>query len=223
LVYTALVPVKALPEAKSRMAAHLTSEQRGELMLAMLRHVLGALRDSHVLARVSVVSPDAYVLACARQWGAHTYREEAAGHNPALTAAATRELANGSTALLTISADLPLLRPEEIARMVAQLEQHDVVLSPSRDGTGTNALLARPPLTLPYLFGPNSLPRHQAEANRLQLSNTTYSSVGLALDIDTIEDLELSQKYSTNLRDTLSLTRGKPAEATPGIYPWGCL
>lgn len=195
MVYTALVPVKALSEAKSRLAHHLTQEQRGTLMLEMLGHVLETLHASRVLARVSVVSPDSYVLDRAQQWGAHTYMEEVAGHNPALTAAATRELNSGTTALLTISADLPLLRPDEIIHLIEQLRQYDVVLSPSRDGTGTNALLARPPLALPYLFGPNSLPRYQAEADRRLLRCTTYSSIGLALDIDTIEDLEASRQY----------------------------
>jgi 2-phospho-L-lactate guanylyltransferase len=164
-------------------------------MLEMLQHVLHILRASQELARVSVVSPDPRVLMFAHQWGAHTYAEEAAGHNPALTAAATRELANGTTTLLTISADLPLLCPQDIAHLVERARHHEVVLSPSQDGTGTNAMLVRPPLALPYLFGPHSLPRHQAEAGRLELSQTIYTSLGLGLDVDTIDDLERARHH----------------------------
>ena len=67
---------------------------------------------------------------------------------------------------------------------------YQVVLAPSRDGTGTNALLVRPPLALPYLFGPNSLHSYHQAAEQWQLSSTIVNSIGLALDIDTIDDLD---------------------------------
>ncbi len=218
MVYTALIPVKALSEAKSRLAAHLSLEQRGALMLEMLHHVLGTLHDSGVFARVSVVSPDAHVRDCARQWGAHTYVEEVAGHNPALTAAATRELERGSTALLTISADLPLLSTQDIAGMVEQSRHCQVVLAPSRDGTGTNALLVRPPLALPYLFGPNSLPHYQAEARRRWLSSTLYTSNGLGLDVDTIEDLFQAQTGIRVCRSKRCPSSRVPRAAATSVY-----
>ena len=43
--YRALVPVKALSAAKSRLIPHLTQEQRKTLVLEMLCHVLRALHD----------------------------------------------------------------------------------------------------------------------------------------------------------------------------------
>ncbi|GCE12705.1 2-phospho-L-lactate guanylyltransferase [Tengunoibacter tsumagoiensis] len=187
--YTALIPVKSLDEAKSRLATHLTAVQRASLMLDMLRHVICTLRTSQVLSSISVVSADTRVLERAQEWGASTWLEEQAGHNPALTAAAKRELINGSNALLTISADLPLLTTREVQEMVDLAHHYEVVLAPSQDQTGTNAILVRPPLALPYLFGVNSLPRHQREAQQQKLSHVLYSSLGLALDIDTIDDI----------------------------------
>lgn len=195
MIYTALVPVKSLTEAKSRLAMHLSPARRRALMLKMLRHVLETLHDSQIFTRVSVVSPDPAVLEIVQTWGAHAYKEEAAGHNPALTAAATRELRAGSNALLTISADLPLLRVEDVYRLLEQAKNHAVVLAPSQDQTGTNALVASPPLVLPYLFGINSFLHYQEEIRRRQLRSTAYSSIGLALDIDTMEDLEHAHSY----------------------------
>ncbi|HZR41193.1 MAG TPA: 2-phospho-L-lactate guanylyltransferase [Ktedonobacteraceae bacterium] len=189
--YAAHVPVKSLSEVKSRLAPHLTQTRRATLVLDMLRHVLCVLRESNVLERVSVVSPDRLVLEQAQIWGAHALIEEQAGHNPALTAAALREVARGTSALLTISADLPLLQTDDIRSLVAQSRRYNVVLAPSRDGTGTNALLVRPPLTVPYVFGPGSLQRYLAEARERQLPSHVHTSTGLALDIDTIDDLEL--------------------------------
>ena|SRR5207248_8285469 len=189
MVYRALIPVKSLSEAKSRLADHLTLRQRRNLVLDMLHHVLRVLRESNLLEHVAVVSPDQQVLEQAKAWGAQGLVEQQHGHNPALHAA-RRALGPGASALLTISADLPLLQPSDIRSMIEQSMDYQVVLAPSRDGTGTNALLVRPPLALPYLFGPNSLHSYHQAAEQWQLSSTIVSSIGLALDIDTIDDLD---------------------------------
>ena len=199
LVYTALVPVKSLHEAKSRLATYLTQAQRATLMLDMLHHVVCILQASNALDHISVVSPDRRVLEQAEAWGAQARVEEETGHNPALTAAAMRELAEGATALLTISADLPLLQVSDIHGMIEQFKQHTVVLAPSHEHTGTNALLVRPPLALPYTFGPDSLQRYLAESCIQQLSSSLYTSIGLGLDIDTIDDLAAFRRYHCGL------------------------
>lgn len=159
-------------------------------MLDMLQHVLQVLHESNVLEQIAVVSPDQRVLRQAAACGAQAVVEEMPGHNAALNAAALKELHAGTTALLTIAADLPLLHPSDIRMLVAQSAQHPVVLAPSRDGTGTNAILVRPPLAVPYLFGVNSFQRYQEAARKLVLGSTFYRSIGLALDIDTIDDLD---------------------------------
>jgi 2-phospho-L-lactate/phosphoenolpyruvate guanylyltransferase len=194
-MYKALIPVKSLHEAKSRLADSLTHEQRKTLVLEMLDHVVATLLASNVLEGVTIVSPDPLVLEKAELWGAHAQREEAHGHNPALHAAAMRELAGGATALLTLSADLPLLHPCDIRGMVELSQSHDVVLAPSWEGTGTNGLLVRPPLALPYVFGPGSLQSYLAVAKDMHY--TLYNSIGMALDIDTIGDLEMFHCYET--------------------------
>lgn len=195
MAYRALIPVKTLSEAKSRLAPHLTQIQRATLVLEMLRHVIHTLQASGSLESVSVVSSDPRVLDLVPAWGAQALVEEQPGHNPALHAAALREIATGATALLTISADLPLLQAQDIRTIVEQSKHYDVVLAPSREGTGTSALLARPPLVVPYVFGINSLQRYKAEAQQRHLSSTIYHSTDIALDIDTIEDLELFRRY----------------------------
>ena len=189
-MYRALIPVKSLSEAKSRLADHLTLRQRENLVLDMLHHVLQALRESNVLEQISVVSPDRRVLKQAQAWGAQAHIEEVPGHNAALHVAALQEQEAGSSALLTISADLPLLHPGDIRMMILHSAHYPVVLAPARDGTGTNAILVRPPLAVPYLFGPDSLQRYQQAARQRQLDSTLYQSIGLALDIDTIDDLD---------------------------------
>jgi len=194
-MYHALIPVKALNSVKSRLAPYLTHYQREELVLTMLHHVVHVLLTCDELARVSVVSPDQRVLEYAQRWGAYALLEEKQGHNPALRAAAEREKAQGTTALLTISADLPLLQRGDIERMLTAARYSAIVLAPSQEGTGTNAVLMRPPLALPYVFGPNSLQRYQAEAEQRELLTTQVKCSGLSLDVDTLKDLELFRRY----------------------------
>ncbi len=99
MTYRALIPVKSLSEAKSRLATHLALHERENLVLDMLQHVLQVLRDSNVLEQIAVVSPDQRVLRQAQAWGAQAVVEEMPGHNAALNAAALKELAAGTTFL----------------------------------------------------------------------------------------------------------------------------
>ncbi|MBV9227764.1 MAG: 2-phospho-L-lactate guanylyltransferase [Chloroflexi bacterium] len=198
--YRALIPVKSLDEAKSRLAAHLTPDQRAALVLDMLHHILYVLRASKAFEQISVVSADEHVLERAHLWGAQPLREEQQGHNPALHMAALKALDAGASALLTISADLPLLDINDIWDMVEKSRCHDIVLAPSQDNTGTNALLVHPPLAVPYMFGPGSLQRFITEAKERQLRWTLHQSLGLSLDIDTIDDIAIARRYEKECR-----------------------
>jgi 2-phospho-L-lactate/phosphoenolpyruvate guanylyltransferase len=199
----ALIPVKSLSKAKSRLASSFTRHQRERLVLDMFHHVLCVLLDTELFEKVSVVSSDKQVLEKAYLWGAEAVVEEYHGHNQALHAAALRQMSDGVTTLLTISADLPLLTTREIHCFFKQSLQHDVVLAPSRDGTGTNAIMVHPPLAVPYVFGPGSLQSYVEAARQKHLSFSMYQSIGLALDIDTIDDLDTAEAINSNRKETV--------------------
>ncbi|MGZ3642863.1 MAG: 2-phospho-L-lactate guanylyltransferase [Ktedonobacteraceae bacterium] len=199
--YNALIPVKSLMTAKSRLSSSCTQHQRERLVLDMLQHVLCVLLDTELFEKVSVVSSDKHVLEKAYLWGARAVVEEFHGHNQALHGAALRELSQGVTTLLTISADLPLLTTQEILCFYEQSLQHEVVLAPSRDGTGTNAIMVRPPLAVPYVFGPGSLQNYVDAARQKKLSYSKFRRIGLALDIDTIDDLDEVEILNNNRKE----------------------
>ncbi len=210
MTYRALIPVKALGEAKSRLARHLTLIQRKNLVLDMLHHVIYVLHQSNKLEQITVVSPDTQVLEYAQTWGARALVEELPGHNAALHVATLQEQEASTTALLTIAADLPLLQSSDICALIERSRRYPVVLAASRDGTGTNAILVRPPLALPYLFGVNSLQRYVQAAKEWQLDSNICNSNGLALDIDTIDDLNDLYK--------LQVLSGENIQSRPGNY-----
>jgi 2-phospho-L-lactate guanylyltransferase (CobY/MobA/RfbA family) len=72
----ALIPVKSLLTAKSRLSSSFTQPQRERLVLDMLHHVLCILLDSELFDKVSVVSSDKQVLEKSYVWGAQAVVEE---------------------------------------------------------------------------------------------------------------------------------------------------
>ncbi|HYA99015.1 MAG TPA: 2-phospho-L-lactate guanylyltransferase [Ktedonobacteraceae bacterium] len=199
----ALIPVKSLSIAKSRLTPSLTQHQREKLVLDMFHHVLRVLFASEVFDKVSVVSSDQQILENAYLWGAKPILEEYHDHNQALHSAALSELSEGATKLLTISADLPLLTTQEVRYFYSQSLLYDLVLAPSREGTGTNAILVQPPLAVPYVFGLGSLQSFVNAAKEKHLNYTIYHSIGLALDIDTIDDLNDAEALNNKRKEII--------------------
>jgi 2-phospho-L-lactate guanylyltransferase len=185
----AVVPVKSLAAAKTRLATALAPDERADLTLQTLKRVLAALDQPGIAARL-VVSPDEAVLRATRVAGARGLRQASDGLNPGLGEARTWALAQGADALLIVLGDLPLLAPEHIAAILVLADSPGTVaLAPDRHGSGTNIMLLRPPDAIPLSFGPSSLIRHRAAAQVRGLAIHTYDHPATALDLDTPDDL----------------------------------
>ena len=186
----ALVPVKRLAQAKSRLGPVLADGQRRELVLAMLEDVLRLTVGQPAIATTAVVSDDDDVLAFARRLGAHPIREPRSvrGLNPALAFAGDLLAREGATGLLVLPADIPLAMPEDIEAILTVWQEVPVVLCPSHSG-GTSALGLRPPQAIPLRFGPRSFTSHRRAAAERGLPVAVVSRPGLALDVDRPEDL----------------------------------
>jgi 2-phospho-L-lactate guanylyltransferase len=63
----------------------------------------------------------------------------------------------------------------------------DIAIAPDTHGTGTNALALGRNQPIALSFGPDSFARHMAQAPN---AATLTDRVGLALDVDTAEDLD---------------------------------
>jgi 2-phospho-L-lactate guanylyltransferase len=179
-----LVPVKALAEAKGRLAPAVGPLPRRLLAIAMFEDVVAALQAVPALAAPVVVSPDREVWRRADAMGCRVVEEPpgAGDLNRALTAAA-RRLGNGSP-LLVVTADLPLASPAGLERVLAAAPA-PVAVVPSADGGGTNVLAWRDPASFAPSFGPDSAARHLAVPGAVRVEEP-----GLSLDVDTLEDLE---------------------------------
>src|SRR5262245_56948826 len=74
----AIVPVKALDQAKRRLAPVLPDRARQQLVVAMLKDVLAALAGVVSIDRIVVVTPDHRVAGLAQRHGASVLPEPAA-------------------------------------------------------------------------------------------------------------------------------------------------
>ena len=190
----ALVPVKALPLAKSRLAGRLDPGERAGLMHDTLRRTLEALRQSSVVEWIVVATRDPEVASWARDWGAEVVGETCDGLNESLAEVREKILQRnpGLESLLVLPADLAWPAAEDVAAMAALLEDGPgVVVAPDRHDEGTNALLLKPPGAIDFRFGPGSAQAHAAQAISKGIVPKWYRSSSISLDVDRPDDLNL--------------------------------
>lgn len=190
----AIVPVKALTQAKSRLADLLTPDERGDLMLAMLRRVLHALlafqSAAASISAVWVISADPRVMALASDLGARPLLDTAGDLNAALELGRAAAVRAGAEAMLVIMADVPLLTRADLEALTAALAGGaEVVIASDQAGSGTNALGLALPSTFPFRFGSDSWRQHIAVARARGQRVQIYTSPTLGLDVDTPENL----------------------------------
>jgi len=191
----AIIPVKPLKNAKSRLSPVLLPDQRFELAQAMLRHVLSVTTTIQQVTGVLVISRDTKALAIAREMGAKTLQEGAMSNlNPALMRATMVVESWRADAVLILPADLPFINAEDIRGMIQLAVDRSIVIATDNDRDGTNALLVRPPGAIEFEYGGGSFKRHIRRAEAAGLQTFTYDSDRLALDIDLPRDLETYQQ-----------------------------
>jgi 2-phospho-L-lactate guanylyltransferase len=187
----AVVPLKDFSGAKQRLAGVLSAQERRNLFSAMLEDVLCALAASPGLAGILIVTRDPLEHDLAARYGAQTLLEdENRGHTVASTLGARSLAQQGVAGMMQVPADLPLLTPDDVAALLrAHGEPPAVTLGPARDERGTNALVCSPPDVLPLRFGDDSFWPHLERARSLGIEPQIVRRRGLALDVDTPDDL----------------------------------
>ena len=171
-----LVPVKSL-DPKSRLAEALTLQERVDLMTSLHTRVIAAVREAGI-ERVTVVTNGQV-----GSDGAETWLDHGLPWNEAL-AAATREVVS-EPLVAFISADLPLLRAEEVEQLLEATPEEGIAIGRAHDG-GTNAIAMRPPgLVMTHFGEPQSAGVHAS----LGVPHVLVDLPGLAFDVDTPDDL----------------------------------
>jgi 2-phospho-L-lactate/phosphoenolpyruvate guanylyltransferase len=200
----AVVPVKKLSDSKKRLSAVLSPQERRLLVLAMLEDVLEALKSAKI-DETLVVSDDLEMSQFAKKHGASYLSPADSALNASLEESSDWCIQHGAGAVLVLPADIPLVTAKDVDALAQLgLQRSSVVVSPSWNG-GTNALFQNPPKLIPACFGATSFQKHVQEANCRSLEVRIYGSGGLALDVDSVEDLKkaFEAKSQTHCKQVL--------------------
>jgi 2-phospho-L-lactate guanylyltransferase len=191
--WTVVIPVKALPGAKSRLLpASTDGEAHRRLVEAIRADTVAAAQAAAGVARVLFVVDRAAV----RQAGsagadALVVVQSAPGLNPALAEAAEHAARHWpQDGVAALVGDLPALRAAELADALTAASHFVRAFVPDHDGTGTTLLAARPGEALLPAFGAGSAERHRRVATELT------AGAGLQRDVDTAADLAAAQRLT---------------------------
>ncbi|MDL5204001.1 2-phospho-L-lactate guanylyltransferase [Streptomyces sp. ALI-76-A] len=186
--WTLVIPVKALARAKSRLSDTAADGLRPGLALAFAQDTVAAALACAAVKDVAVVTNDALA---GRELGALGARivsdEPRGGLNAALAHAADAVRASRpESAVAALNADLPALRPLELARVLDAASEFPRAFLPDAAAIGTTLLTAREGEELRPAFGTDSRSRHRA-AGAVELTLDAVDSV--RQDVDTGADL----------------------------------
>lgn len=185
----AILPVKNPQNAKQRLTGYLSVEERKTLARILYKQTLAALCQADGIDQVVVATSDEEVAGHARSLGVIVFEEdEQVSHSVSADAACLRAMEMGAWTAMLVPIDVPTVTPEDFSTLAASARPGLIVV-PSSDGTGTNALVRTPPNCIESRFGPGSFRAHFDQA----LSKGLYADVlrlpGLMFDIDTPEDV----------------------------------
>jgi len=179
--WVAVVPVKRLAAAKTRLRGAVPAVRHEALVLAMLHDTLAAVRRCAQISRVLVVTDDPAAARVATRAGAERVPDGQADLNAAVVLGARRA---AGAAVVALTGDLPALRPAELSRVLGALAGPRGYVPDAR-GTGTGLLAARAGVPLGPRFGPGSAAAHAASGAAALLGD--WPSV--RQDVDTADDL----------------------------------
>lgn len=201
-----VVPVKHLDAAKSRLSSYGDAARR-DLALAFAVDVVGAALACPAVAQVLVVTDDAQAAVALGALGAQVAPDDPdAGLNPALEHGADLLRAGApGLGVVTLSADLPALRPGDLAAALADVPTGGRAFVADAAGTGTTLLAASAPARLAPSYGPGSSARHRS-SGAVELPGTP----ALRRDVDTPDDLRAAVALGVGPR-TAAVVAGLPA------------
>ncbi|MCX4996133.1 2-phospho-L-lactate guanylyltransferase [Streptomyces longwoodensis] len=204
--WTLVIPLKPLARAKSRLADTASEGLRPGLALAFAQDTVGAALASPAVRDVVVVTDDALAGRELAALGARIVPDAPrAGLNAALAyAAGAARAVDPRCALAAVNADLPALRPHELARVLDAAAEFPRAFLADAAGIGTTVLTAVPGRELLPAFGVDSRARHRASgARELGLPGV----VSVRQDVDTGEDLRAALALGVGPRTAAAAAR----------------
>lgn len=194
---TAIIPLKALAQAKQRLAGALDGDDRRAFVAWMAGRVIAAAISCDGIDDVLLVAGDDEAAAVGRHAGVRALIEPTPGLEVALAAADAATV--HATSTLILAADLPEVTSADITAVLEAARANPVVvIAPTRDG-GTGALLRRPGAVIPTAYGHRSADAHAALARARGIEVVVLHRSALANDVDTPGELPAALALAAEL------------------------
>ena len=200
----AIIPVKRLSVAKQRLVSVL-GDHREEFARTLACRSVQTVLDSRQFHGVLVVTPDPLVALDAKARDAIVLDDGGVSLNAAYSLGRLAAIERGAETCVLIPADLALLTPYGLTRLVAdyadltaRVGRDSVALVRCKEGTGTNMVFFGRQQEFAPAFGPGSFAAHMRCAPQPAYE---LSSDEAAFDIDTADDF---RRLRERLHGTLS-------------------
>lgn len=181
--WTAVIPVKRLGAAKSRLRGAVPADRHQDLALAMLRDTAAAVLACAAVSELLVVTDDPAAAAAAAEMGARSVPDSPdAGLNDAIRHGAD-SVAGLRRNRAVLAGDLPALTPDDLGAALRGAGTRSFVADAA--GTGTTLLAAPRGVPLDPHFGVDSAAAHV----RSGATELAGAWPGLRQDVDTAADL----------------------------------
>jgi 2-phospho-L-lactate guanylyltransferase len=210
-----LLPVKDLNNAKKRLMGVLSPRERFGLAQTMLADTIRAVRGVRRAEKIFVVTNYAPVMQLAQENEWEILQEDQQiSESDSVDAASQICEQRGVTGLLRLPLDLPLIQSGDIDELLSvDCQSPSLVIVPSRDGTGTNAMLRTPPTLFPSHFGNGSFVKHVAEAEAANAQVIVRRNPRLEMDVDDESDLRALIEHDLSATETGRWLRESGVEA----------
>lgn len=173
----AIIPVKSFKAGNLRLSAALDDTGRLSLGRALATHVASTVVECGLTALIVTGDPEVAAWAETAQFS--TITDEGTGLNDAVQQG-VQWASRTHSPWIAIHADLPLLRPGDVAALIAA---NGDAIAPSSDG-GTSAISTG--RSIEFGYGPASFHRHLPQLH----SPTVVARRGLLHDLDSPTDLD---------------------------------
>ena len=204
-----IIPMKPLADCKTRLSRTLTAEERGDLVIGMLRRVLMAIRGASIEV-FWVVGGDWRIRNLTRNFDGIWLEDFGRNLNDTVDKSFDRATQRGFGSLY-LPGDLPFIKSADITNMIRSTGHgRNIVLAPARRDSGTNGILIPPKLAFKPELGNRSFTKHLGQAGKLGISVAICYSEGLGFDLDITEDLEFFQQREPGLLDRLTPHKTSP-------------
>ena len=192
---SAIIPVKTFSQAKTRL--NLPQDCKEEICSLMLKEVLRTISNCKVVNQIVLVSKDESALKIGRQFNSVEIFDNESGVNNAIYLADDYLSDKTSDCSIIFPQDIPTMTSSDIEMLLGFIKcTNSVIIVPSRQFNGTNALVRYPSGLMQTRYDMGSY-THQIDAARTKTKNISIALIRrMMLDIDDESDLAFMLKQN---------------------------